>query len=111
MSVNAEPDVAGEAPGVLAGHAVVDTRLARVGKVTDVLFDDRAAEPRWVVVKTGILSGEHFVPLDHTYVDLEGRLVVPLNKSNIKHAPKVPRDHVLRPEAQRALRDYYGIAA
>ena len=57
------------------------------------------------------LSGEHFVPLDHTYVDLEGRLVVPLNKSNIKRAPRVPRDHVLTPEAQRELRDYYGIAA
>ena len=111
MTFKREPNVTGDAPGLLAGHAVVDTRLARVGKVTDVLFDDRAAEPRWAVVKTGILSGEHFVPLDHTYVDLEGRLVVPLNKSNIKRAPRVPRDHVLTPEAQRELRDYYGIAA
>ena len=111
MIFKPEPYETEDAPVSLAGHAVVDTRLARVGKVTDVLFDDRAAEPRWAVVKTGILGGEHFVPLDHTYVDSEGRLVVALNKSNIKRAPRVPRDHVLTPETQRQLRDYYGIAA
>ncbi len=76
-----------------------------------MLFDDRAAVPRWAVVNTGMFGGEHFVPLDQTYVDLEGRLVVLLNKSNIKRASRVPRDHVLSPEAQRELRDYYGAAA
>ena len=111
MSFTHEPYEAESAPVALAGHTVVDAQLERVGKVTDVLFDDRAAGPRWAVVKTGILGGEHFVPLDHTYVDSEGRLVVALNKSNIKRAPRVPRDHVLTPETQRQLRDYYGIAA
>jgi hypothetical protein len=111
MTFTHEPHETGDAPVALAGHTVVDSRLARVGKVTDVLFDDRAAVPRWAIVKTGVLSGEHFVPLDHTYVDTEGRLVVPLNKSNVRRAPRVPRDHVLTPEAQLELRDYYGIAA
>jgi hypothetical protein len=111
MSFTHEPYEAESAPVALAGHTVVDAQLERVGKVTDVLFDDRAAGPRWAVVKIGMLGGEHLVPLDQTYVDLEGRLVVPLNKSNIKRAPRVPRDHVLTPEAQRELRDYYGVAA
>jgi hypothetical protein len=78
--------------------------------VTDVLFDDRSV-PGWAVVKTGRLGGEHFVPLQHTYVDADGRLVVPLKKTDIKHAPRVRRDHVLTREARRELRDYYGIAA
>jgi hypothetical protein len=97
-------------PRALTGHPVVDTRLARVGTVTDVLFDDRAV-PGWAVVKTGLLGGEHFVPLQYTYVDADGRLVVPLKKADIKHAPRVRRDHVLTRETRRELRDYYGIAA
>jgi hypothetical protein len=111
MTFKHEPYETRDAPVTLAGHTVVDTQLAKVGTVTDVLFDDRAAAPRWAIVKTGIISREHFVPLDNTYVDADGRLVVPLNKSNIKRAPRVRRDHVMTPETQRELRDYYGIAA
>jgi hypothetical protein len=111
MTFTHEPNRTGHAPIALAGHAVVDPRMAKVGTVTDVLFDDRAAEPRWAVVKTGVLSGEHLVPLEHSYVDADGRLVVPLSRANIKRAPRVGRDHVLTPEAQRELRDYYGAAA
>jgi hypothetical protein len=29
----------------------------------------------------------------------------------IKHAPRARRDHLLTLETQRALRDYYGVAA
>ena len=111
MTFTHEPNETGSSPVALAGHAVVDPQMAKVGTVTDVLFDDRAAEARWAIVKTGILSGEHLVPLENTYVDADGRLVVPLSRANIKHAPRVGRDHVLTPGAQRELRDYYGIAA
>jgi hypothetical protein len=111
MTFTHEPYETGDAPVALAGHTVVDTQMAKVGKVTDVLFDDRAAVPRWAVVKTGIIRGEHLVPLEQTYVDTDGRLVVPLSKSSIKRAPRIRRDHVLTLEAQHELRDYYGIAA
>ena len=60
MSFTHEPYEAESAPVALAGHTVVDAQLERVGKVTDVLFDDRAAGPRWAVVKIGMLGGEHF---------------------------------------------------
>jgi len=94
----------------LTGHAVVDARLAKVGKVTDVLSDQRAV-PTWAVVKTGVLGGEHFVPLEHTYLDEHGQLVVPLTKGDIKRAPRIRGDHVMTSQLQRELRDYYGIAA
>jgi hypothetical protein len=94
----------------LTGRTVVDSHLARVGKVTDVLADDRVAA-RWAVVKTGVLSGEHFMPLEASYVDTAGRLVAPLSKSAVKRAPRVRSDHVLTIETRRKLRDYYNIAA
>jgi hypothetical protein len=94
----------------LTGLTVVDARLVQVGKVTDVLSDERS-KPSWAVVKTGPLRGEHFVPLEHTFVDAAGRLVVPLSKRDIKRGPRVRGDHVMTSQVQRELRDYYGIAA
>ena len=99
-----------DGPVSLTGHMVVDANLMKVGKVTDVLADDRDV-PNWAVVKTGPLSGEHFVPLERAYLDAAGQLVVPLSKSDIKRAPRVRGDHVMTSRVQRELRDYYGIAA
>jgi hypothetical protein len=99
-----------ESPVTLTGRVVVDNQVAKVGKVTDVVIDEQA-EQRWVVVKTGVLSGEHFVPLNDTYVDASGRLVVPLDRAAIKRAPRTRSDHILTVQRRHELRDYYGIAA
>ena len=106
-----EPDQAHADTTVLAGRVVVDTRLAKVGTITDVIFDDRGGGPRWAIVKAGPLRSEHFVPLEDSYVDMDGRLIVALDKADVTRSPRVRRDHVLTPEARRELRDYYGIAA
>jgi len=110
MTFEHELTEARHAPVPLTGHDVVDAHLAKVGKVTDVIFDD-ASLPRWAVVKTGFLGAEHFVPLHDAYVDVRGQLVVPFNKADIKRAPRAGGDHVLTREARRALHDYFGIAA
>ena len=111
MSSEQESDERRAAAPLLTGQAVVDKRLEKVGTVTDVLFDDHEQTPQWAIVKTGILGSGHLVPLDDTYVAQDGRLVVPLDKSTIKRAPRARRDHVLTLETRRALRDYYGKAA
>jgi hypothetical protein len=91
---------------------VVDVQLQPIGKVTDVLFDDREFIPRWAIVKTGFFGGEHFVPLQNSYMDQEGRLVVPFEKAAIKRAPKPKSgDHVISPDVAKELREYYGVAA
>jgi hypothetical protein len=95
----------------LTGHTVVDPNLRRIGTVTDVLFDEREQSPRWAVVKTGIVGGEHFVPLVASYLDEDGRLVVPHDKASIKQAPRAGRDHIVTRDVDRKLRDYYGMAA
>jgi hypothetical protein len=103
------PNQAEDRPMTLTGRTVLDSRSSRVGKVTDVLFDEGSLD--WAVVKTGPLSGEHFVPLESTYVDANGRLIVPLFKGEIKRAPRVGRDHLITSQARNELRDYYGLAA
>ena len=70
-----EYDTGNDKRPALAGHAVFDAQLRRVGTVTDVLFDERERMPKWAVVKTGIVGAEHFVPLAASYLDENGRLV------------------------------------
>ena len=66
--------------------------LAKLGKVTDVIFDDRAGEPRWAIVRTGILGGERYVPLDNSYVDEDGRVVVSLDRASVRaRTTRTPR--------------------
>jgi hypothetical protein len=96
-----------DASAGLTGHTVVDSELARVGKVTDVLSDESVGVARWAVVKTGLIDGEHIMPLDGSYLDTEDRLVVPFNRAAVKRTPRIGRDHVLTPRVIRDLRDYY----
>jgi hypothetical protein len=100
-----------DTPPALAGHTVIDTELRPVGKVTDVLYDERERAPRWAIVQTGLLRSEHYVPLADSYLDEDDRLVVPHDRMSIKHAPRARRDHVVTREVARELRDYYGVAA
>ena len=110
MTYEREPNASAASPG-LNDAPVVDTNQQLVGRVTDVLFDDREFSPRWAVVKTGLFGGERFVPLQNAYVDEAGRLVVSFDKTSIKRAPKTRGDHLLSPEVAKELRDYYGVAA
>ena len=59
------------------GHRVVDDHHRPIGKVTDVIYDETGT-PKWAVVSPGVFRAEHFLPLDNTYLSLEGNLVVPL---------------------------------
>ncbi|MGO9872283.1 MAG: PRC-barrel domain-containing protein [Acidimicrobiia bacterium] len=95
----------------LVGHPVIDRHLEPVGTISYVLYDERDLQPRWAVVKLGVLRGEHFVPLAESYVDHDGRLVVPYDKTIIKYAPRPRRAQMLDNRATRQLRDYYGVAA
>jgi hypothetical protein len=95
----------------MTGHPVVDANLDTIGKVTDVLYDDIEMQPRWAVVKlSGLFGSEHFMPVDHAYVDAEEQVVIPWDKSMIKGAPKANGDHILSPELTEELVAYYGQA-
>jgi len=93
----------------LTDHEVVDRHNHHVGKVTDVIFDDRDFRPRWTTVKTGVLRGEHLAPMEGAYVSDDGVLVLPCDKETVLQAPKPPRDHVLTPDLARQAAQHYAL--
>lgn len=95
----------------LTDHDVVDRHNQHVGKVTDVIFDDRDFTPKWTTVKTGVLRGEHLAPMEGSYVSEDGTLVLPFDKEQVVHAPKAPRDHVLTPNLANEAAAYYDLDA
>ena len=92
------------------GHRVVDDHHRPIGKITDVILDE-AGTPKWAVVSPGVFRAEHFLPLDRTYLSLEGNLVVPFDRRTVSRSPKAERDHSLSPITERALEQYYQLAA
>jgi sporulation protein YlmC with PRC-barrel domain len=76
--------------GRLAGTKVVDVHGAKVGSVTDVVFDDdTAATPSWVVVGFGpFKSRRTLVPLTDAYRSTEGDLVVAYDRRTVREGPR-----------------------
>jgi hypothetical protein len=89
---------------------VVDDHHRPIGKVTDVIYDE-VGVAKWAVVSPGVFRAKHFLPLDKTYLSLEGNLVVPFDRRTVARSPKAERDHVLSPITERALEQYYQLAA
>ncbi len=87
-------------------HEVINQNLDTIGTVTDVLYDDDANEPRWLVVKPGILQAERYVPIERSYEDDDGNIVVPFDKRWIKSAPKAG-DHILTAEVEEEAAEHY----
>src|SRR4051794_11337176 len=85
---------------IMVDHQMVDATGTKVGKVTDVIYDEQSLTraPRWAIVDKGIFHAAHVVPLQGAYRDAEGRLVTPYDRALIEAAPKAPKDHVITPE-------------
>lgn len=97
-----------------AGHEVLDENNQRVGKVTDVIYDERSPDPSsptWMVVDPGLLRGSHYVPVDGSYRTVEGAIVVPWNKEWIKSATKADGAHILTDEQREELIAHYATSA
>jgi len=90
---------------------IVDQQGAKVGAIVDVVSDPSTLEPRWFVVDPGIFQTSHYVPVLGSYQTAEGDIVVPYGAEAVKHAPKAHRDHIVTPELEHQIREYYGIAS
>jgi ribosomal 30S subunit maturation factor RimM len=110
VSTSNESLTPSDAP-IFQGSPVVDEDGQKIGKVTDVLSDDRTLVPQWVVVELGLLGAQHYVPLEGAYQTEEGPLVIPFDKRTVKQAPRAHRNHILSKELEGELRQHYGIAA
>lgn len=98
----------GEHSHPFLGQRVIDEHGEAIGSVEDVLFDSETGEPRWAVVKPGLLHRAHYVPLRGAYQDIDGDVVVAHSRRIVLHAPVPSSEHVLSDEDEQALRDHYG---
>lgn len=106
------------------GQTALDADGDKVGKITDVFYDDVTERPEWVKVKTGLLGGARFVPIAgaeviaHTDDPDDCDLRLAYRTDMIKDAPKVDDDehdavrddddHHLTAAQERELYEHYG---
>jgi hypothetical protein len=105
-----DPESSDSVPSIV-GQQAVDEAGAKIGTVTDVIYDVQSGEASWAVVGLGLLGAEHYVPLADTYQSDSNRLVLPFDKRTIKQSPKANKDHVLTSDVEADVRRYYGLAA
>lgn len=76
--------------GRLAGTKVIDVHGAKVGAVTDVVFEDDTADtPSWVVVGFGPFKTRRtLVPLIDAYRSTDGDLVVAFDRRTVREGPR-----------------------
>jgi ribosomal 30S subunit maturation factor RimM len=86
---------------VLIGEKLVDRNGSTVGKITDVIVDSATLENEWVTVKTGMMGGEHLVPI--AAVEERGdQMTIPFAKDEVKTAPTVDKGHAAPSPSERA---------
>ena len=85
---------------VLIGEKLIDRDGNTAGKITDVIVDSATLENEWITVKTGMMGGEHLVPI--AVVDDRGDAIrVPFAKDDIKGAPTVDKGHAAPSPSER----------
>jgi uncharacterized protein (TIGR02271 family) len=92
------------------GHQVFDQAGDKVGKVSNIYFDDRSGQPEWLAISTGMLSRRSsFVPMQGATASGDD-LVIGWDKAMVKDAPQVDDDAegYLSPEDEQELYVYYG---
>jgi hypothetical protein len=60
----------------------------KIGKITDVIVDDRVLQPEWYVVRVGMIKGNHLVPAG-TVAASDIGWVVPYDKALVQSTPKL----------------------
>lgn len=110
------PDIDSTEQAVYTGHDVIDEQGNKLGKVTDVIYDDTAEtvdetrRPSWLVVDPGMLRAAHYVPVAGSYRTADGTIVTPWDKDWVKAALKAGHDHVLTREERDELTAHYALA-
>jgi uncharacterized protein YrrD len=88
-------------------RAAVDAEGNRVGKVSQVYFDDQTGRPLWLLVETGLFGTRvSFAPVHGSRFDDEV-IVLAVSKDQVKDAPNIDKDAQLNESDQEALRQHY----
>src|SRR3954466_3256812 len=75
---------------VPTGQKLLDREGHAIGKITDVVANPTTVELEWLTVKTGLMGGEHLVPVEAVETTSDGSLMVPFTKEQVKSATADP---------------------
>jgi uncharacterized protein (TIGR02271 family) len=93
----------------LHDRVLVDQAGERIGKIDELYYDQEGGQPEWALVTTGLFGTKKtFVPIKDATPDGED-LQVPVDKAQVKDAPRIEADHELSEAEERQLFEHYGI--
>src|ERR687893_1422495 len=93
------------------GMKMVDADGDKIGTIEDILLDRQTGEPEWAAVKTGLFGRKHtLVPIRDAEVTDDDTVRVPVDKEQVKEAPRIDPDGELSPDEERRLWEHYGMS-
>ena len=104
-----------ETHNLIASDKVEGTPVRRsdgdkIGTIEAVFLDRQTGQPAWAAVKTGLFGHKHtLVPIRDAQV-ADDQVRVPLDKEQVKDAPRIDPDGELSPDEERRLWEHYGMS-
>jgi hypothetical protein len=93
------------------GKKMVDADGDKIGTIEAVFLDRQTGQPAWAAVKTGLFGHKHtLVPIRDAQVTDDDQVRVPLDKEQVKDAPRIDPDGELSPDEERRLWEHYGMS-
>ena len=93
------------------GKKMVDADGDKIGTIEAVFLDRQTGQPAWAAVKTGLFGHKHtLVPIRDAQVTDDDQVRVPLDKEQVKNAPRIEPDGELSPDDERRLWEHYGMS-
>lgn len=88
-------------------RTAVDAEGDRIGKISQVYFDDQTGQALWLLVETGLFgTRQSYAPVHGARIEGE-RVVLTVSKDQVKDAPNIDGDAHVDNSEQDALRQYY----
>ncbi len=93
------------------GKKMVDADGDKIGTIEAVFLDRQTGQPAWAAVKTGLFGHKYtLVPIRDAQVADDDQVRVPLDKEQVKDAPRIDPDGELSPDEERRLWEHYGMS-
>jgi hypothetical protein len=90
------------------GLRVDDSGGNSLGKVSGIHVDAESNDPKWVITKMGMFTGEAAIPFEHV-AEAGGRLWAAYERDAVRSSPKLKASQTLNSRQELQLCEHYGI--
>jgi uncharacterized protein (TIGR02271 family) len=91
------------------GRSAYEPDGEKIGKITDIYYDDVTERPEWLAISTGLFGlKKTLVPIHGSQPTGDGNLQVPFRKDVVKDAPRIDPGGQLTAAEEQELWSYYG---